>query len=259
MKIIDIVIPVKIIGRVQALVDNDVVFETSNHMSIGMGFVFAAALRTGTCKQISYMHAIKQGETARTVLSTPTRTAGGQGGTDSVTVQSTYTNNSGGAETYERFYLGVPPFDIDQTRLDIAYQTSDSVTVPNLAVMTINWEIEIPSTTCQFSANMRNDMAQGISPEAGHGGVLENLSDGQWVFTVGNSGLQNTTTFIGGTGFTQDLTVQTDWAATANKTLSEVEQYNSNGDLVQETTGLTDAITLGDNLRINTVINFQGV
>lgn len=250
---------IRIAGQVEFQVNGKTV-KRRNTMLAGMGQNFAYASRTGTCKMINSMRMHKVGGSGWVWLSTPVRTAGGQGGNDYVTVQSTWTNTTGAPVTFDQFWMTCEPFSPMPIILDIAMVDNDSVTVPDAATLTINWKIQIPSTTCGFSAAQRNDMAQGISPQVGHGGALYNFTHVKFVWAAGDSGLQVVTGYTGGTGYDQVLATSGEYLhAAAAVIVTEAEIYNSNGDLVEEITTLAEDLDNGETIQVIYTTTYLGV
>jgi len=249
----------QVIGEVEFQVDGKTVGRRPvyNDMLEGMGFVYAYACRTGTCKMINGM--LTCSSSACWWLSTPARTAGGQGANEFITVQSTWTNNSGAGVTCTLFQLSAESFDTSGY-LYIA-EVTDSVSVPNLSTLTVNWTIRIESTRCSFSALHRNDMAQGINPQgAPHGGTLYNFSHVQFVWAAGNSGLQAVASYEGGTGYDQKLvTIGNYLHAAAAVVVLECEIYNSNGDLVEEIVTLNENLGNGETIQVRYTTTYLGM
>lgn len=257
--VIEVERQIRIAGQVEFKIDG-MTLKRRNTMLAGMGHVYAYASRTGTCKKINGMRMHQVGGLGWVWLSTPVRTAGGQGGNDFVTVQSTWTNTTGVPITFDQFWLTCEAFSPFATYLNLATVDNDSVTVPDAATLTINWTIQIPSTTCGFSAAQRNDMAQGISPQAGHGGALFNYTHVKFVWAAGDSGLQAVTGYTGGTGFSQVLATEGEYThAAAAVTVTEAEIYNSNGDLVEEITTLDEDLDNGETIQVIYTTTYLGV
>lgn len=234
-------------GSVEILVDGKPVWEGENAMLAGMGFVFADALITGTSKKISNMFAHKEGGAGRTEFSTPVRTAGGRGTEDSLIVQSAWTNITGSPVTLDKFWLSVQPFDESADYLDIATVDNDKITVPNTGTVTINWKIQIPSTTCAFEVAQRYQLAKGINPEVAYGGTIHAITKGKFVWSGGDSGLQARHDATGGGGYSQESVIDVRYThGAATVTVTELEFYNSNDELVQERTGVSFDLANGE-------------
>lgn len=246
---------IKVKGEVEILIDGRRQWIRPNGMLKGMGEIYAYASRTGTCNQISGMGGVHGA--GGILFSVPVRTAGGQGATDDLTVQSTWTNTSGGAITLVKFWVWTPGFG-GSGRLDLA-TIDDSVTVPDAAMLAVNWTIQIPSTTCHFEDAQRYDMAEGISPEALHGGALYKYTHVKFVWAAGDSGLQVVTDSEGGTGYDQKLATTGQYLhAGADVIVTEAEVYNSNGDLVDEIVGLAEPLANAETMQVIYTTTYQG-
>lgn len=256
---IEKLVTIKARGRVEIAVDGKVVKRLSNDMLAGLGYIWADALSTGTCKMITNMFAHQQGGWGRIEFSTPTTTAGGTGAEDDITVQSTWTNATGSSVTLDKFWLSAEPFDTSADYLDIAIVDNDTITVPNSSTVTINWTIEVPSATCQFEADQRYELVKGINPDGA--GTIYKISKGRFVWSGGDSGLTaRQEPPVGGGGYTQSLIIDVRYTHSgATVTVTEAEFYNAHDTLVQERTSLSYSLADTETARMLLTIQCLGV
>ena len=237
---------IKIQGSVEMLINGQTIYEGPNTMLVGMGSNFAQALRSSICGVVSGMTAemfIPPSSWVEMPLSVPARTAGGQGATDDLTVQSTYTAVGSTRYFSGKFWLYV---GVKQ----IATQIDTPFNLPAGDVLTVNWTIKVPVAQCPYENAIRFDMAKGINPEAAQGGSIYNLNQGQFVFDAGNSGLLPVFQYTGGDGTTQSLLLEVRYVHSgADRVCKEFEVYNSNDDLATEKTGYGIGISADDILR----------
>ncbi len=211
----------------------------------GMGQTLAYALRYGTCGQISGMtatfYALSQ-PPQDFAMSTPVRTAGGRGANDYVTVQSTYTVAGDNA------FLSANKLYI-QNKV-IAWQDGNNTLVPLGDTLQVDWTINCSVGLCPYQTAIRNDLMQGINPEAAWGGSVYALNLGQWVFDVGNSGMMPRFAVEGGTGSVSYLFLEFRYTHSgATRIVQEFEVYNSNSNLASERTGMGISLADGKTMR----------
>lgn len=247
-------------GKVLLRVNGVKVAEIGNAMLAGMGYIFADAIKTGTSKMISDMFAHKVGGSGRIEFSTPARQSGGRGLTDEVVVQSEWVNTTGAGVDFDKFWLSAEAFDASADYLDIANVENLTISVPNAATLTIDWTIQIPSSTCSLEDAQRFQLAKGINPEVAHGGTINAITQGQFVFSVGNTGLFARNDAIGGGGFSQVITIDLRYThAAAAVVVNESEYYNSNNDLAYEQIGLAIDLANGEHLQGLLTVTWLGV
>lgn len=235
---------VEVQGHVQILINDSLIFEGPNQMLAGMGQNYAKAFWTGTCGVVSAMTATIYfpGIPPLVNMSAPARTAGGRGATDDLTVQSTWTNTLGVTVPLVSNTLYVGP-------KSIAYQRGGDIPISNGDVLTVNWLIDIPHIVCAYEDAIRFNMGQGINPEAAFGGAMYPLTQAQWVFAVGNSGLLPAYDHTGGDGTTQELLIEYRYVSDGAHTVNEFEVYNSNGDLACQHIGYGIPVVANDEMR----------
>jgi len=238
---------VELTGFTQVLINDSLIFEDSNETLAGLGQNYAYALRPdhGDCGVVSGMTARLanfMGEQFTVTMSAPARTAGGRGANDFLTVQSTWTNTFGSAVylDHNNLYIGTKR---------IAYQSGGWTQIPAGDTLQVTWTVSISSVTCPYTVAERNNMAQGINPEAAWGGSVYTLNQAQWVFAVGNSGLLPPVTYWGGDGSVLDLLIEFRYISDGAHTVNEFEIYNSNSVLATEQTGYNIPIVANDIMR----------
>ena len=246
-------------GSFEVLIDGEVRRSGKNLMLAGMGRIFARTLRDGQCKEIEAIKALKSGDYGRTNFSTPSVTAGGVGATDYITVQSTYTNSGAGAITFVTFWLVAGSWDEQPgAQQDIALVSNDSVTLNAGSTLTINWTQRLSSSASSFSNAQRYSMIAGLHPTLG--GTTYYLSQGRFGWAGPTwTALQATHDITGGTGFEQEITVDTRYThAAAGVTVTDFEAYNDNGDLVEAFSGYSENLANGETIRALHTTTFLG-
>ena len=234
-------------GRVQILINDSLIFEGPNQMLAGMGQNFTKAMWTGVCGVVSGMTATIYfpGIPPLVNMSAPARTAGGQGAT-------TWTNTLGVTVPLVSNTLYVGP-------KKIAYQSGGDTPIPNGDTLTVNWLQDIPQNLCAYENAIRFNMAQGINPEPAWGGTMYPLTQAQWVFAVGNSGLLPAYDHTGGDGTTQELFIEYRYVSDGAHVVNEFEVCNSNNDLAHEHTGYGISIVANDIMHGFHHVTFQGM